>query len=594
MIKLKMTDLTLESENHVIMKKSSACFDGGKYYALLGDNMSDLGFFRKYFEGDAGIQEGSFDLEGFSEEEIYFLSLENELFDTLSVTDNILIGQIGTFQRKEKVLEMKQILAELDWKIDLKKKVRTIGQGEQILIELLRGYFLGRKVFILENTYSILTYHKRKIFERMLDRILLDGRMVILLTNSVEHCFFGADEIILFNEKRVRDRILADELKKNPREILRRNNGWKSMRQEEDDMDVSEKFVDFLTGVSEISTMTQEIEQIFAEFQKYGCQYTSADCMDIYLYDTQTGEYISSLSKEETHQQGLRPEVIRNVEFEGFQCEYYEEERFEELFQGKMEYNTVLINSFTVEKYVRIYICLLFREHYIYTKQDYLVMKTLRKELEMAVERTRLIGKSTLLQESHHRIKNSLQLVVSTLTLQKMFYASKEDINIDEVIDKTISEIKSIAAIHDLMSKNDIDSNTVNIREIIETIVSFYQGEQFHVSMDIDNLIFPYYKATNFVIVVNELVNNCVKYGKSEDGICRIRIVCKKENDSIHLTVSDRGKGYPEKKLQKDSGLGLSLLKNIIQHDFKTELELGNWNGAVASMTIKTSNIFAK
>ena len=193
MIKLKMTDLTLESENHVIMKKSSACFDGGKYYALLGDNMSDLGFFRKYFEGDAGIQEGSFDLEGFSEEEIYFLSLENELFDTLSVTDNILIGQIGTFQRKEKVLEMKQILAELDWKIDLKKKVRTIGQGEQILIELLRGYFLGRKVFILENTYSILTYHKRKIFERMLDRILLDGRMVILLTNSVEHCFFGAD-----------------------------------------------------------------------------------------------------------------------------------------------------------------------------------------------------------------------------------------------------------------------------------------------------------------------------------------------------------------------------------------------------------------
>ena len=175
-----------------------------------------------------------------------------------------------------------------------------------------------------------------------------------------------------------------------------------------------------------------------------------------------------------------------------------------------------------------------------------------------------------------------------------MFYASKEDINIDEVIDKTISEIKSIAAIHDLMSKNDIDSNTVNIREIIETIVGFYQGEQFHVSMDIDNLIFPYYKATNFVIVVNELVNNCVKYGKSEDGICRIRIVCKKENDSIHLTVSDRGKGYPEKKLQKDSGLGLSLLKNIIQHDFKTELELGNWNGAVASMTIKTSNIFAK
>ena len=593
MIKLKMTDLTLKIEDHVIMKKSSVSFDGGKYYALLGDNMSDLGFFRKYFEGDAQIQEGSFELEGFSEEEIYFLSLENELFDTLSVTDNILIGQIGTLRRKEKVCEMKQILAELNWKLDLKKKVRTIEPGEQILIELLRGYFLGRKVFILENTYSILTYHKRKIFEHMLNRILLERRMVILLTNNVEHCFFGADEIILFNEKRIRDRIFAGELKKNPREILRRNNGWRSMHQEED-MAISEKFVDFLSDVSEISTMTQEIEQIFAEFQKYGCQYTSADRMDIYLYDTQTGEYISSLSKEERQQQSLRPEIIRNKELKGFQCEYYEKERFGELFQGELAYNTVMINSFTVEKYVQIHICLLFREHYIYTKQDYLVMKTLRKELEMAVERTRLIGKSTLLQESHHRIKNSLQLVVSTLTLQKMFYASQKDIDIDEVIDKTISEIKSIAAIHELMSRNDMDSNTVNIREIIETIAGFYQGEQFHVSMDIDNLIFPYYKATNFAIVVNELVNNCVKYGKSEDGICRIRIICKKENDKIQLTVSDRGKGFPDKSLRRENSLGLSLLKNIIQHDFKTELELSNWNGASASMTIKTSNIFAK
>ena len=35
-----MIKLTLKIEDHVIMKKSSVSFDGGKYYALLGDNMS--------------------------------------------------------------------------------------------------------------------------------------------------------------------------------------------------------------------------------------------------------------------------------------------------------------------------------------------------------------------------------------------------------------------------------------------------------------------------------------------------------------------------------------------------------------------------
>ena len=60
-----------------------------------------------------------------------------------------------------------------------------------------------------------------------------------------------------------------------------------------------------------------------------------------------------------------------------------------------------------------------FRDDHEINETDQLYMDTFVHEIAIATETSELIGKSTLLQESHHRIKNNLQMIVSLVYMQK-------------------------------------------------------------------------------------------------------------------------------------------------------------------------------
>ena len=82
--------------------------------------------------------------------------------------------------------------------------------------------------------------------------------------------------------------------------------------------------------------------------------------------------------------------------------------------------------------------------------------------------------RSAIIQEMHHRVKNSLQTVASLLRLQMNHHGLE---SVEEVLTESINRIISIAAVHDVLSKEELDQ--VNVKRVCETIMTLTSQSLF-------------------------------------------------------------------------------------------------------------------
>ncbi|MEW9678067.1 histidine kinase dimerization/phosphoacceptor domain -containing protein [Lentibacillus sp. L22] len=128
----------------------------------------------------------------------------------------------------------------------------------------------------------------------------------------------------------------------------------------------------------------------------------------------------------------------------------------------------VLIRS-QVTGIIQVY----YEDFYVYSSDESRYLAALARHAAMAIEDTRLMGRSALLQESHHRIKNNLQSIVGIISLQRNFVQQNATQSVNDILDNIISRIKSISAVHDLLSKDKLGRSIINVKEIIEEIISY-------------------------------------------------------------------------------------------------------------------------
>ena len=102
----------------------------------------------------------------------------------------------------------------------------------------------------------------------------------------------------------------------------------------------------------------------------------------------------------------------------------------------------------------------IFDDDYAYTQTDKDYLLAIANELAFAIESFRLKGKSVLIQESHHRIKNNLQMIISLMELQKYRLlrtrgTDVSSVQVSEAWETVVKQVKSIASIHDMLSKEE-------------------------------------------------------------------------------------------------------------------------------------------
>lgn len=176
-------------------------------------------------------------------------------------------------------------------------------------------------------------------------------------------------------------------------------------------------------------------------------------------------------------------------------------------------------------------------------------------------ERARL---ETLLQDTNHRIGNSLATVSSLLGLQLARSGSDE---VKTALEAAQGRVLAIASAHrrlrlgaDLETTDAADFLSAVVEDLITTVpadrpIAFHQ--------DFSPMIIPARDATTLGIVVSELVTNAVKHAflPGAAGNIWIRFM-KSPEQAVELRVEDDGQGLPEGSAT-GSGLGALIIKQL-------------------------------
>lgn len=168
----------------------------------------------------------------------------------------------------------------------------------------------------------------------------------------------------------------------------------------------------------------------------------------------------------------------------------------------------------------------------------------------------------------HHRVRNNLQTISALLTMQLRRLDS--DSRGAEVLKKSASRIQAIAAVHNLLCREDIGITTVQeiARQVVDNAHAGLVGEvpvQFEVEGE--PLAISSKEATVLALIVNEFVNNALSHGVATNG-GTVQVAAWRDGSDAIIEVRDNGPMQPAAEQRSTgSGLGLSIIETLVSAD---------------------------
>lgn len=182
-----------------------------------------------------------------------------------------------------------------------------------------------------------------------------------------------------------------------------------------------------------------------------------------------------------------------------------------------------------------------------------------------AVQQNRALAeKDLLMQEGHHRVKNSLQLVRGILNLQARQAQHPEA---KAALQTASARILTVAVIHQHLyqgvstAEAQVDQYLADlVRDIGASTLPADSGRV--ITLSSDKALWPSEKLTALGLIAAELMTNAIKYGAGN-----INVAFSLHDDGIsRLTVEDQGTGFSEDiELGSGSGLGSKVITSLVR-----------------------------
>jgi two-component sensor histidine kinase len=190
---------------------------------------------------------------------------------------------------------------------------------------------------------------------------------------------------------------------------------------------------------------------------------------------------------------------------------------------------------------------------------------TLANQTALAIENARLVTNTAVIREMHHRIKNNLQTVAMLMQLQ---LPDADRLNTREVLTANIHRIRSIAAVHEVLS--DKGFRLVDVKDVLERITRATAEtlttphQDIHIHVFGESLPLPSRAATALTLVVNELVQNALEHAFTGRAVGQIDVSLGHSSEELIVIVRDNGTGLAE---DVKRGLGLELAETLVVDD---------------------------
>ncbi|MCK5294803.1 MAG: hypothetical protein KAJ49_09135 [Arcobacteraceae bacterium] len=206
--------------------------------------------------------------------------------------------------------------------------------------------------------------------------------------------------------------------------------------------------------------------------------------------------------------------------------------------------------------------------------------KFLQNEVQIRTNKinTLLKDKDLLLKEVYHRVKNNFQIVISMLYLESSKYKKEEN---KLSFAQLINRIKSMSLVHQFLYKSETLSQIPAqkyISKIIEEVEKVYARQNINITHNIDSTILTMDEAMALGIIINEVLNNSIKYHPDKTK-CKIELSFKSEKNQTFLTIQDNGTGFDEEK--ESEGLGLNLITQFTQKLKNSQMKFTKDNGTL-------------
>lgn len=177
--------------------------------------------------------------------------------------------------------------------------------------------------------------------------------------------------------------------------------------------------------------------------------------------------------------------------------------------------------------------------------------------------------------ETHHRVKNNLQVVAAMIEMQVLDYQRKESVPLHE-LQRLLSHVHTLSLVHDLLtvSPRTEETGRVSTRAMVDKLLSLLQrtaGKQ-SVHYRAEEIALSSKQCLALALVLNELVTNALKHGKDVG-----EVALWVENSRVNLTVSDDGAGFPQGfDVTQHANTGLELVENLVATDLLGTVEYSN------------------
>lgn len=365
-----------------------------------------------------------------------------------------------------------------------------------------------------------------------------------------------------------------------------------------------------LQNVSNMIAATLDLGNVLNLIVEQACLLVGADMSSIYELKADS-QYLTIIANH-----GLSEEYIKNMRVKigqgpvGRTAELNRpvnvwDAHFElhdgEVYYYKDQYRSSMCVPLTGARGVLGVICLYTQEQRHFNDEQLQIISAFADQAAIAIENARLYEearrglsiKSALLMEMHHRVRNNLQTVAALLSMQMR---RARNLEVSVPLAESVARIQSIAAVHDLLCRQDIGITTVEAvaKEITDIAsISLISGEK-RIRFKIDDNKVPVAskEATLLAILIMELVSNAIFHGFDEecpDG--EIRISAFVHEGRTQIEIRDNGKGYPPDFNLETSrtGLGLQIVRTLVTKDLQGTFRMENINNWATATIIFNS-----
>jgi PAS domain S-box-containing protein len=177
--------------------------------------------------------------------------------------------------------------------------------------------------------------------------------------------------------------------------------------------------------------------------------------------------------------------------------------------------------------------------------------------------------------ESHHRIKNNLQVLAALVDMETLEGVQALPV---AAFERVAQHIRTLAALHDLLTRearsgSDLDS--VSLPDALAHLLELMRptsGER-RLLLEAEEVRLPLKQSGSFTLMVNEIVSNAIKHGKGDVEITLTAERTDDETPRATLIVCDDGPGFaPNFDPKQAANTGLELIESMGRWDLQGEI----------------------